>query len=521
MPVRNGVLESYLNPLLTILHEIPSFRKAIYEQQFDTLGFHPRWYRGEPIKIPEGAATKVKEGHEVDLKLLLEVQRLFAFLDGDSLRSFSSILNFLKAFPKEAQKEFHNVESIYEAYEVFYKVLIKQLEAVGADDVHQFFESKLYYDETEKEKSFGMFHVEAEELKSDLYKTIHTILWGEDFESTERILTSVSDVVTISFEPSFHHAPFGIEIPEVFYPQIYTKDFQETINTLVKEKESTERERREISKELMKLRVYQGKNVTALLDTSVEFLSSESESNKDDKELSDALKDLSSIKDSSKDKIGELLAKQDLITESKTSRDPFNINTILKRHGSTPEPYLLTGVIINNTEFLFLKKPQDLIELENPQWVHVIYDPTTCNDLKHQYSNFETIKRSLYGLTRTQFASSIVLIYVKESTWNSKTDYERSESVKQFIQKDIEELGKSLELLVPSSGEESDDNISDSDSDSDVDATHVEHVELELTPEETNDLEGLRYSDSANSDDISKENKENKENLHSNNPFRD
>lgn len=499
MPIRNGVLESYLNPFLTILHQIPSFRKAVYQYEFETLGFHPRWYRGEPVNIPDGSTIKLKDGKTHDLRFLLEVQREFAFLDGDSGRMFSAINNFIRAFPKNAQKDFAAIDNIYEAYAVFYKALAEQLEVVGIENPLKIFESSLEDTTTEDVREFGMFHFEAEELKRDLYSTIHSLIWGDDLENTQ-ILTSLSDVITLAFEPSYDESisPVGVEIPEKFYPQIYGNDFKETIDEILKERQSLDKERRTISKELMNLRAYNGKHVSSILSTSIEFLTSELEISKDDAALEDALKDLEGIKNENQDKITSLTDKQTHLIDAKAQVNPYDINVILKRHGSIPEPYILTGVILSNNEFFFLRKTSDLIDLDQSQtqWVHALYEPRFANDLRIAATDFASIKRTVYAKTQTPYDTSIVLIYTKESTWTTEADYEVPESVKTFISKDKLELEKALELLASSTDEElSDDQDADGEADdSDVSVEgqiELEDKEVELA-EEQEDKENIQ-----------------------------
>lgn len=487
MPIRNGVLESYLNPFLTILHEIPSFRKAVYHYEFETLGFHPRWYRGEPVNIPDGTTIKVKDGETHDLRFLLEVQREFAFLDGDSGRFFSAINNFIRAFPRNAQKDFAAIDNIYEAYAVFYKTLADQLEVVGVENPLKIFESSLEDTTSQEVRAFGMFHFEAEELKRDLYSTIHSLIWGEDLENTQ-ILTSLSDVITLAFEPSYDESinPVGVEIPEKFYPQIYGHDFKETIDELIKERQNLDKERRTISKELMNLRAYNGKHVSSILNTSIEFLSSELENSKEDTALEEALKDLEGIKNDNQDKITSLTDKQTHLMDTKAQVNPYDINVILKRYGSVPEPYLLTGVILSNNEFFFLRKTSDLIDLDQSQtqWVHAFYEPRFANDLRVAATDFSSIKRSVYAKTQTPYETSIVLIYTKESTWTTEADYEVPESVKTFISKDKLELEKTLELLASSTDEELSD---EQDADGEVDDSDVSdegQIQLEDKEEE-------------------------------------
>ncbi len=469
MPVRNGVLESYLNPFLTVLHSIPAFRKAVYNQTFETLGFHPRWYKGEPVNVPDGTSIKVKNGETHDLKFLLEVQRIFAFLDGDSGRYFASMNNFIRSFPKIAQKKFGSIDNIYEAYAVFYNVLASQLDVSGSGNALSFFESELE-DLADANKKFGMFHVEAEELKGDLYSTLHSILWGDDLDN-QQFLSKLSDVMTMSFEPSYDETIIskGVLISEKFYPQIYTTDFKETISELLEERNSFDKKKRLISRELLNLRAFNGKHVSSILSTSIEFLTSELKNlNEEDKELADAVKDLESIKADNHEKIISLTDKQNTLQDEKAKINPYDVNAIFKRHGSVPEPYLLTGVILSNNEFYFLRKvKEDLIDLEQNQnqWIRVLYEPKYGNDLRCSVSSFEEVQRVVHATTQGQYETSLVLIYVKESTWTTEVEYEVPESVTNFIAKDKLELEKSLELLASSTDEELSDEEGDEEED--------------------------------------------------------
>lgn len=502
MPVRNGVLESYLNPFLTILHEIPAFRKAIYHHQFETLGFHPRWYKGELVNVPDGTTIKVKDGETHDLRFLLEVQRIFGFLDGDSQRFFSSINNFIRSFPNFAKKEFAAIDNIYDAYSVFYKVLCSQLGTTGVENSLSFFESKLE-DGTTENREFGMFHVEAEELKGDLYSTLHNILWGDDLEN-QQVLSQLSDVMTMSFEPSYDESIIskGVIISETFYPQIYTSEFEEEITQLLKERHEIDLERRKISKELMNLRAYNGKHVSAILSTSIEFIASELEDSAEDVKLAAALEDLRSIKVNNNEKVIDLTEQQNLLLDKKAEINPYDVNVILERHGKVPEPYLLIGAIVSNNEFYFLRKLQeDLIDMgeNNEQWVRIVYEPKSGNDLRCSVSDFEDVARVVHATTQGQYETSMVLIYVKESTWKTQVEYEVPQAVQNFISKDRLELERSLEVLASSTdGEISED-------DADVDEDNALHV-IKKSEERQDEQGGVSLKSSDDDIDEDKEN---------------
>lgn len=209
--------------------------------------------------------------------------------------------------------------------------------------------------------------------------------------------------------------------------------------------------------------------MSSILSTSIEFLSSELKNlNEEDKELADAVKDLESIKADNHEKIISLTDKQNTLQDEKAKINPYDVNAIFKRHGSVPEPYLLTGVILSNNEFYFLRKvKEDLIDLEQNQnqWIRVLYEPKYGNDLRCSVSSFEEVQRVVHATTQGQYETSLVLIYIKESTWTTEVEYEVPESVTNFIAKDKLELEKSLELLASSTDEELSDEEGDEEED--------------------------------------------------------
>jgi hypothetical protein len=466
MPVRNGLLESYLNPVLTIFHQIPSLRKDIYQYQFETLGFHPRWFKGDPVRIAE-SVTQVKQDNEIhDLSFLLEVQRIFGFLDGDSKRAFTSVINFVRSFPREAKQKFQEVDSLREAYEVFVESLVKQLEQVGVKSPGSYFQNVATDSNTGESRPFSVFNIEAEEIQKDIYKTVHSVLWQEQFIST------VADIITFTFEPSFEDGvvPERFELSEKFYPQIYTASFKPVLDELKEQRDNIEEERRETYTELMKTRAFKGKQVLPALAHSIEFLSIESQNTDDDESLKDALQDLQNIELSTTTKREQLMKRQSELLEAKHQLSPNNIPALLKKSPVELEPYLLTGVILSPVTFAYVKRNKSLVDDSSYSldWYLVEYKPEEMDDFKIVQKTFDEIKRIVYSATGLHFRSSFVLTYVKESKFLADVEATVPQAVQDFIAKDKEELIKSLELILSSSssgGETDSDENMDYDSD--------------------------------------------------------
>lgn len=458
MPVKSGYLESYLNPMLMIFYQIPQLRKDVFGYEFESLGFNSRWFKGEKISVPEENYKFKLNNEDINLSFLLEVQRLFAFLTGESERAFTSVNNFIKSFPTDSKKKFQEIDNLHEAYEIFVDSLILQLNKVGINS------SKMFHNfamdsGTQESRSFSVFNIDCDDMNKDLYYTIHSVLWNNNFES-DQYITSLADIVTLTFESSYQHnySSENLLVTEEFYPQIYTVEFKDVIKDCVTKRNELEKERRELSMEVMKLNSFNGKSITNCLNSSINYLNDL----KDDT-ISDSIKDLSNIQESITSKKIELNDKIHEIGDQKRELSPYNIKNLLSKAPNEIEPYLLTGIIFSPSKCAILIKKKTLIDEIELNWCLIRYKPDDFDDFEIKVVEFEYLQKLIYSSTGTNFQSSIVLTFVKKSVFMKDLEVNLNDSIKTFINKDKEELMKTLELIISSSDESMDDKEEDGD----------------------------------------------------------
>lgn len=444
MPLPGGYYETYLAALLVALHGVPGVKKAVLAHEFTDLGFSPTWFRGDAITMDRDVT--LVDGH--DLRFLLEVQRVFTFLDESSDRAFASLANLVRNLPKDALKEFINVDTLAEAYDVFYKTLVHQLSLVGIESSH-FFTNALEESDEDQLRELGMYHIEAEEVKRTLYKSLAELIWG-DWVDTTHSVSRLADVMMISIDPCVDDVSFippGLELPEKFYPQIFTKEFEQIIVEIKEQHDTIERERAAINKELMKLKTHRGKNVQAVLEHSLEFLQDDS-NNFTGLDTASALENLQQLKVSLQDKREELITRNSILLEANQKYSTSNVDFILSQHSrihpdSTPEPYILTGVLLNGRTYCTL-------ENKTGKWMYV--EHTHANDPDTNYSTGEIgmseLQNAVQSVTKSSWRDPMVFIYVKESALQGQSDVELPAASREFLKLDREELEKSTEWVM-------------------------------------------------------------------------
>lgn len=486
MPVAGGYYETYLSPLLTMLYRVPVLRQKVFAHGFSTLGFDERWFKGELVKADD------------EHRFLIEIQRIFAFLSDESRRSFASLANLVKSFPKSSLQSLAHVDNLEESYEIFYKTLVKELESVDQPSL-DLFESTLYDSSSNETRKFGMFHIEAEEMKRTMYKSLHELIWG-DWADTTPVITQLSDVVMINIDscPEDMFATQSMEISAEFYPQIYTEEFREIVTETKSRYDAIETQRAELNKKLLKLKTYKGKHVQSMLDHSLEFLHEESGNESlDDLGMPNVIADIEELQTDLHQQREELAELNNKLMEERHLQNPFNINSLIEQYeqvnGSAPEPYILTGVILSGTTYCFL-------ESNGTQWRYV--DHTAGENgakFNSDLLDFDEIRTAVYSRTSNVWKDPLVFVYVKKSVYLAQLGVEMPASVREFLKQDGEALDQTNKWI-DSEGDLEDALIDLSDesdmSESDEMSEEEEEGRAELADDE--DLEGEHNKDSEN-----------------------
>ncbi|ODV96775.1 hypothetical protein PACTADRAFT_15292 [Pachysolen tannophilus NRRL Y-2460] len=441
-----GYLENYFAPLLMILHEVPSFRNSILQHQFHDYGFNPKWFKGDFIDLKDSQPQS---------RFILETQRLIAFLDGNSDRCFASIKNFLSSLPTDFLSNLQGTESTDELLNLVFLTYtneLKQLEPLS--DYNNIFMSQLEYNESAESNGISCFPIENDSIRDTLYKSLHHVFWGSDFENLGRFnFKNLSDIITIpiinSSEGSIRgHRPPSIEIPEIFYPQIYTKEYNGLIEKLLQKKLQIRNRRTEINSEKQHLSVYKGQPVKQALIASLEFLGKNTSfiTVDDDLELNEkvaaTMEDLNLLSKSLSKRQSELHEELDQLTkENKSINISENVNEIIENSETKPDPYLLIGAIIDDTDFFYLKKNVNSESGNNTsQWIEVQYYGDTCSNFHLDAVTINEVIKKVYNATGRDFENPIILMYAKSNVWNSESHSVLSDPLQKFLTADRAEV---------------------------------------------------------------------------------
>ncbi|ODV71841.1 Rup1p CYBJADRAFT_28744 [Cyberlindnera jadinii NRRL Y-1542] len=448
MPTSNGYYESYLAALLMILHAVPGIKRAVFRHEFKDLGYSPRWFKGEVVELPAEITEVEVDGEKHDLRFLAEVQRIFTFLDDSANRSFTSLAGLIKALPKSALGQFGYVDNLSDAYEILYKALSEQLTWAGVANAQSLFANTLL--RNGELYTFGMFHIEAEDLSRTLYKSLNELIWNDSVESSDCI-NSLADTIMITVDPCTDDmfVPPGLELFEELYPQIYTNDFKNTVLSIEKKHEELEKERASINSELLKLKTHKGMHIQSVLDHSLEFLQDESGNGEyQDLKIADVLDDVRQLSLTVQERKESLAERSSQLIDERRAMSITNVDTIIEKYmeddkHEKPEPYLLTGVILRGNIYCCATKTEDGVL----QWRYVEHTPCDSPDTRFETdeTQFDDIKQVVYSKTRNVWNDPLVLVFVKRSAIFDSTPIQLPNSSLEFLKLDNDELDKSIE----------------------------------------------------------------------------
>ncbi|KAK9355513.1 hypothetical protein V1523DRAFT_344783 [Lipomyces doorenjongii] len=266
-----------LAPLLMILHSIPLSRSALLlfgKQLVKDYGIASRWWDKELIFVPEFAESPQKQEDLQRILLLLECQRIMAFLDitSRSGRTYASIENLVYALSagQETYMDLAHSDFITDSEPIanFLKVW-SLIAGQYADSLvipsakatsDKLFNSWVSLDRpaepdtdsttatTMMEQKFvNLELVIAEDVRNmygSLVGALDNLLWSEE---PDAYLRSVADVFVISVKQDNWLSGAGVDLPLEWYPDRYTKPFMKVMK-------SRNKRRSEILAEIQSLR---------------------------------------------------------------------------------------------------------------------------------------------------------------------------------------------------------------------------------------------------------------------------
>ncbi|KAK9338789.1 hypothetical protein V1521DRAFT_365776 [Lipomyces starkeyi] len=266
-----------LGPLLMILHSIPLSRAALLlfgKQLVKDYGIAPSWWDKELIFVPEFAESSQKQEDLQRILLLLECQRIMAFLDitSPSGRAYASIENLVYALSASEETYMDLAHSDFitdsEPTANFLKVwsliagqyadslVIPSAKAMS----DKLFNSWVSLDRpavpeahsttatTMMEQKFVNLELiiteDVHNMYGSLVGALDNLLWSEE---PDAYLKSVADVFVISVKQDNWLSGAGVDLPLEWYPDRYTKPFMKVMR-------SRNRRRSEILDEIQSLR---------------------------------------------------------------------------------------------------------------------------------------------------------------------------------------------------------------------------------------------------------------------------
>ncbi|KAK9375277.1 uncharacterized protein V1513DRAFT_458169 [Lipomyces chichibuensis] len=266
-----------LAPLLMILHSIPLSRSALLlfgKQLVKDYGIAPTWWDKELIFVPEFAESPQKQEDLQRILLLLECQRIMAFLDiaSPSGRAYASIENLVyslsaaeETYMDLAHSDFITDSEPTANFLKVWSLITGQYAAslgipssnVMSDKLFNSWVSldRLAAAETNsttattmmEQKFVNLELIITEDVRNvygSLVGALDNLLWCEE---PDAYLKSVADVFVISVKQDNWLSGAGVDIPLEWYPDRYTKPFMKVMR-------SHNKRRSEILDEIQSLR---------------------------------------------------------------------------------------------------------------------------------------------------------------------------------------------------------------------------------------------------------------------------
>ncbi|KAH3661929.1 hypothetical protein OGAPHI_006108 [Ogataea philodendri] len=419
LPVKAELLEGYFAPLLMTLSNIPAFRDLVLKPEFEDYGYSELWWK--------------KDKCVSNPSVVMETQRLVAFLCGDSFRAFASIRSLIDASSKLMTDDYQSVaEFIQFIYSSLIELFAKTDESLKRP-FEQLFTSRFRFEDDETQ-THCIFPVESNYFYKDIYRIMHSLLWGKDMGRLgQHQFLELSDVLTVSFEGNGDTVPGGgFELTEEFYPQIYTSKHEHMVADKFRRISELRDEVSKINGQTIQLKAFKGKRVSALLDTTLSHLSSLGE----DERVQSAAKELESIANHILDCKTRNTEKLTALNKERSDIDIYNINYILGDQKAEFEPWVLTGVIFNERQFWY--------RLEE-KWYAFNYTLEIGKDFEISQTTFDNIVSQVREYSADNFETGMVLIYVKKSLITTDSPI-INKNLQKFIDTDNQKVANGVAL---------------------------------------------------------------------------
>lgn len=233
-----------LAALLMIYHSIPLAREALLLPNYQQLnyGYDPQWWTGHHIVAPTIVSLDEQGPQHNRDDVLIETQRLMAFLDGTN-RAYASI-DALADLQNYQGKEADSVTSRFlEAWHEGATIRSRD------DPLTQVFNTRGIRQDPNNtmDKYFSSLEATVDPKANKAFTEIlDGLIWGEDPSDPALYdvwFDEVGDVVTLRFsDPRRKQGKLGVKIPAVWYPDRYMNYLREPIRDMRVRKRNVSRE---------------------------------------------------------------------------------------------------------------------------------------------------------------------------------------------------------------------------------------------------------------------------------------
>ncbi|CUM63368.1 uncharacterized protein PRCAT00000941001 [Priceomyces carsonii] len=450
LPSENGRYENYLIPALQILSQVDKFVLMwVPNAKFD-FGNDKTWYN--PNYITEVNVPDTIELSKVSsYKFVVELERLLGYLHGLSSRSFISSKRLLLNIPHAGGVIHSRAEEFEDLFDKLYATLNKSHEAIFGSEkrITNLFNSVVQSVQDEVKNSMTVLTIDHEARTRTIYESLNAMFWTDEDTLGDINFVEIAPILTI---PLFGDSGYGVgpgpfTLHEYFYPQIYSSKYSNLVVDMNKKRRDIVSQRNEISKEMMALNSFEGKRVPGFLQASISFLKGKDSSAEED--LLGLQEQLLQEKSDLSEKLGRL--NEQYLKLDITQYE--NILDMISSQQDQPEPYLLIGVILSDTEYFYKDKSRST---QDEDWIHfnaILSKNNEINDYLLETMAFEGVQQSVYDFSRDA-SKSMILIYASSEIFNENIDIVVPEELQKFFDDD----NKILALLLSQSERSNDDS---------------------------------------------------------------
>lgn len=477
----------YIAPLLVILHQIPLARRALLNDSQDIVhdyGYEEDWWNGYIIDLSSEFEHSSNSIHSYS-RMMVETQRLMAFLDGGSRRPYAHVKNLALAPPISSLPSLKGEVPNMNPVGRFLEDLMKH--SSNSSLVSSVFETSAVYVPNQEVRTFSNFSTDVSLSLSSpetLFDLVDEMVWPLG-ETPETYLSSVGDVITLTLRRDDAQSGAGIDVPLTFLPDRYTLPFLSFIKMLRDRRKEYQHRIGILRNKRFTMMNYMGKDTSKLLQITSDYLRGLSSRNDEEKEDGDdsdaedfdytgleaAAEDLKHAEELFSKKKSFMTAEmQDLQNEmnleSKLFKGADDLEIFEKVFPGQDYPpmrvFNLSGVILSPAEYCFCRRaPENLIDvdeefvedMENPnitstkpefEWWKV--SSSLTNEVQELPVAIKLSAEEVVALAKngsTEYGSQeVVLVYATaDVAWdNEKNSVDLSAALQLFVDEDRKSL---------------------------------------------------------------------------------